>query len=238
MKRWNFSLRGPDLIEPPDWPRWAIYRTTTWKTTWKLRLVLAALLVLLVAATRGWWGPAIGGGLVANSGPCKPDLIVVDNLVSDYELFEKAAALGKLAGPVMVLVPVRSSENDPEKPDPLKGEIVEVMIRQARLQSCTLLPFRLIEPFTLNVARQVGGFVKSHPEIHSVLVVTQALRSRRTRLVYARVLGKLGVAVYTSPVWKDGRPEAWNSTWHGRQDVMLQYLKLIYYELLLFPSRY
>ncbi|MGC9195912.1 MAG: hypothetical protein ACP5IL_10715 [Syntrophobacteraceae bacterium] len=45
-------------------------------------------------------------------------------------------------------------------------QIAQIMIRQARLQPCRILAFRQVEPFTLNVARQVGGFVKSHPDIH------------------------------------------------------------------------
>lgn len=216
---------------------WALYRTTIYKTTWKLRLVVAALFFLIAVATRGWWLPAIGRGLVSEPGACKPDMIVVDNLVSDYTLFKEAGALEKLNGRAMVLVPVRSSDHDPGRPDPVTGEIVGVMIGQARLQSWRLLPFRLVEPFTLNVARQVGRFIEGHRNIHSVLVVTLALRSRRTRLVYGRVLGKLGVAVSTYPVWGSAGREAWAATWHGRQEVVLQYLKLMYYELLLLRLR-
>jgi hypothetical protein len=239
MKRRNSALHGLRLkgVSAANWREWAIYRTTRYKTTWKLRLGLAALLVLLAVATRGGWIPAIARGLVAQPGPCRPDVIVVDNLVSDYMLFKKAGALGKLEGARMVLVPVRSSGKDPDKPDAVTGEIAAVMVRQARLQPCRFLPFREVEPFTLNVARQVGRFIRAHPDIHSVMVVTQALRSRRTRLVYGRVLGKLGVAVCTYPVWGTRRPEAWAATWHGRQEVVLQYLKLFYYELLLFHSR-
>ncbi len=176
--------------------------------------------------------PAVGRGLVSDSGPRKPDLIVVDNLVSDYSLFEKAAALRRLYGAKMVVVFVRSSDKDPLKPDLVAGEIAEVMIRQARLQPCRLLLFRQVEPFTLNVARGLGRFIESHPGIHWVLIVTEALRSRRTRLVYGRVLGKLGVAAGTYPVWAGRGPQNWAATWHGRQDVLLQYMKLVYYEFL------
>lgn len=235
MKRRNprpLELRL-NRIEPAAWRRWAVYRTTTWKTTWKLRLGLTALLLVLALTTRGWWIPAVGRGLVSDSGPRKPDLIVVDNLVSDYLLFEKAAALRKLCGSRMVVVLVRSSDKDPDKPDVVAGEIAEVMIRQARLQPCRLLIFRQVEPFTLNVARVLGRFIETHPTIHSVLVVTEALRSRRTLLVYGGVLGKLGVAVGTYPVWAGRGPENWAATWHGRQEVLLQYLKLLYYEFLM-----
>ena len=236
MKRRNSSARELWLygVEPANWLRWAVCRTTVYKTTWKLRLGLAALLFALIVATRGWWVPAIGRGLVSEAGSCKPEAILVDNLVTDYSLFEKAGELRKPGDARMVLVPVRSSEKDPDKPDLLASEIAEVMIRRARLQPCRLLPFRAVEPFTLNVARQVGRFIQSHPDIHSVMVVTEALRSRRTLLVYGPVLGKLGVSACTYPVWGARRPEAWAATWHGRQDVLLQYLKLFYYRFLLF----
>jgi hypothetical protein len=174
----------------------------------------------------------MGWGLVTDSGPCKPDLILIDNLEPDYLLFEKAEELRKHDRAAMVLVPVVASGRDPEKPGLVPRGVAEVMIRVARLESTELLPFREIEPMTLNAARQVGEFLKSRPNIRSVLVVTDGFRSRRTQLVYSRVLGKSGVVVYTFPVWGTQRPENWATTWHGRQEVMLQYLKLLYYKIL------
>ncbi len=201
---------------------------------WKFHLALTALFLPLIMASRGWWIPEVAWGLVAKPAAFKPDMILVDNLVTDYKLFEKARNLRKLETATTVLVPVRASDRDPDKPDPMGFQIARVMIRQARLQPCRILPFREVEPFTLNLARQVGEFLKSHPDIHSVLVVTQACRSRRTQLVYGKVLGKLGAKVSTYPVWNSDRAGNWAATWHGRQEVLLQYIKLIYYELYLY----
>lgn len=239
MRRGNDLLPAlqPYPVPPPGRFGWAVYRTTTWKTTWKLRLLVSALLLGLFFFTRAWWIPAIGRGLVSEPGPGKPDLILVDNLVSDYKLFKKAGELMKDDGVRMVLVPVRSSHWDPDEPDRMAGEITQIMIRDARLPACRLLPFRQAEPFTLHVARRVGRFLQSHRDIHSVLIVTEGFRSRRTRLVYGRVLGKFGVTVCTYPVWGSRGPKSWAKTWHGRQEVVLQYLKLLYYEFLMFPSR-
>ncbi len=231
--------KGNDLLfaMPSGRFDWAVYRTTTWKTTWKLRLLLSALLLGLIFLARAWWIPAIGRGLVSEPGPGKPDLILVDNLVSDDRLFKKAGELLKGDGVKMVLVPVRCSNRDPDEPDRMAGEITRIMIRDARLPSCRLLPFRQAEPFTLHVARRVGRFIGSQRDIHSVLIVTEGFRSKRTRLVYGRVLGKFGVSVCTYPVWGSRGPESWAKTWHGRQEVLLQYLKLFYYEFLLFHLR-
>lgn len=212
--------------------RWLVYRTTVYKTTWKLRLGLVCFLLILAAATRAWWVPAIGWGLVMDSGPCKPDLIVVDNLDRDYLVFEKAGQLKNIDGARIVLVPVKASGQDPDKSGLVPREIAKVMIRAARIESTELLPIREIEPITLHAALQVGEFVKSKPAIRSVLVVTDGFRSSRTQLIYSHVLGKMGVAVFTCPVWGAQRPENWASTWHGRQTVFLQYLKLLYYKIL------
>jgi hypothetical protein len=213
---------------------WLVYRTTVYRTTWKLRLGVVGLLVILGAATRAWWVPAIGWGLVTDSGPCKPDLIVVDNLDRDYLVFEKAGELKKIDGARVVLVPVKAYGDDSREPDLVPREIAKVMIRAARLQSPVLLPIREVEPITLHAALQVRRFVKSKPAIRSVLVVTDGFRSRRTQLIYSHVLGKMGVAVFTCPVWGAQRPENWASTWHGRQTVFLQYLKLSYYKIVVF----
>ena len=214
--------------------RHLIYRTATYRTTWKLRLGLLGFLLILVVPTRGSWVPAIGWGLVRDSGPCKPDLILIDNLESDYLLFEKAEELQRIDGPGMVLVPVKASGEDPGKPDRVPGKIAEVMIRVSRLQSAEILPFAEIEPVALNAALQVGEFLRSKPNIRSVLVVTDGFRSRRTYLIYSHVLGELRVVVYTLPAWGIERPENWATTWHGRQKVVLQYLRLLYYSILVF----
>jgi hypothetical protein len=214
--------------------RHLVYRTATYRTTWKLRLGLLGSLLILVVFTRGSWVPAIGWGLVRDSGPCKPDLILIDNLEPDYLLFEKAEELRRIDGAGMVLVPVKASGEHPGKPDRVPGEVAGVMIRVSRLQSTEILPIAEIEPITLNAARQVGEFLRSKPGIRSVLVVTDGFRSRRTYLTYSHVLGKLGVVVYTFPVWGIERPENWATTWHGRQKVGLQYLKLLYYYIFVF----
>lgn len=217
-----------------EWRRLLVYRATVYKTTWTLRIGLLAIFLALAVSTRGWWVPALGWGLVSRSGPCKPDLIVVDNLEPSYLDFEKAAELEKIDGAKIVLVPVTAATPASNRPGLVSGGVAEVMIRAARLQSTVILPFREIEPYTLNAARQVAAFLKARSDIHSVLVVTEGFRSRRTQLVYSRVLGKIGVAVDTYPVWGTKRPETWAATWHGREEVFLQYLKLFYYKAVVF----
>jgi len=215
-----------------SWRRCLIYRTTTYKTTWKLRLAILSLVLILAMTTRGWWGPAIGWGLVTDSGFCEPDLILIDNLDIDYLLFEKAEELMKHCGAATVLVPVTASGQDPERPGLVPRGIAEVMIRVAHLESTELLPIREIEPITLNAARQVGEFLKSRPDVHSVLIVTGGFKSKRMQLIFSSVLGQMGVVAYCFPVWGTKRPENWTASWHGVQEVLLQYLKLAYYRAL------
>jgi hypothetical protein len=200
---------------------------------WKLRIGLLALFLIVAASTRGWWIPALGWGLVSDSGPCKPDLILVDNLEPDYLAFEKAAELERIDGARMVLVPVTADGRDSKKPGLVASGVADVMIRAARLQSTEILPFRQIEPLTLNTARQVAAFLKPRRDIRSVLVVTDGFRSRRTQMIYSSVFSKIGISTYTCPVWGTKHPDNWAATWHGRQEVLLQYLKLFYYEIIL-----
>lgn len=205
-------------------------RKTGYRTTWKLRLLAAGVLLILTAGTRGWWAPLVGWGLVSDTGVGKPDLILVDNLDLDYQLFETAARLNQSGVGRAVLIPVFTSRQDSATPEEFSLEIVKAMCRVAHLESAQVIPITAIEPITLNAARQVGDFLKG-TETGRVLLLTSGFKSRRLHLIFSKVLGELGIETYCLPVWGSQRPETWASTWHGIQEVLLQYAKLLYYRL-------
>ncbi len=134
-----------------NWESWKgqlIYRTTTRKTTWKFRLLVVALLLVLSAATHRWWVPALGWGLVSDSRIEKPDLILIDNLDPNYLLFEKAGDMKRRGLNTYVLVPVSASGQDPERPGLVARKIVEAMIEVAHLDWVELLHIQATEPTT------------------------------------------------------------------------------------------
>jgi hypothetical protein len=210
-----------------SWQRHFFYRKESIKTTWKFRLELFMLVMLLMSMTRGFWMLQIGQSLVCTEEMSPSDVILVENFDPHYLVFERAAALHKAGFAARVLVHTDAS-GDPEKANPVSQGITELMSQMARLQNPTILPIRIVEPISLNAAYQIRDFLlKEH--LRSVIVVTDGFRSQRSALVYHAVLDPTGIKVSCMPVFGEKTPEDWAVTWHGVQQVAEQLLKLQYY---------
>lgn len=173
----------------------------------------------------GW----LAQGLVHQGGLEKSEVLVIENFDPDYLLFEKARDLVAQGWASRVLVPVESS-SAPGKPGVVSQGIAELMARVAGLPDPELLPVRQAEPISLTVARLVRDKL-SNQGAHSVIVVSPAFRSKRSFLVWESVLRPVGIRLAVVPVFGSKTPQNWHETWHGRQEVVLQWLKLIYYRL-------
>src|SRR5262245_45502090 len=95
------------------WSRHFFYRKESIRTTWKCRLALLLLSMLLVSVTRGFWMLKIGQSLVCTEEIRPSDVLLVENFNPDYLVFERAAALHKMGLAARVLVPTAASR-DPE----------------------------------------------------------------------------------------------------------------------------
>ena len=214
----------------PVLERQLVPRATTYRSVWKQRLLVVAILIVFPVASCEWWVPGLGRSLVCDSQFDRPDLIIIDNLDSDYLLFEKAVDLKALGVCERVLVLVQASGRNPEKPNLVSREIVDVMVRVAGLDGTEIIPIKQLEPITLNTARQVGDFLKG-ADVKTVLILTSGFKSKRIYLVFKKALGEVGIDAYCLPVWGARTPENWANSWHGIQEVVLQYIKLAYYRL-------
>jgi hypothetical protein len=210
-----------------QWQRHFFYRQESLKTTWKFRLALLMLIVLLGSVTRGFWMSRIGQSLVCTEEIAPSDVILVENFDPHYLVFERAAALHKAGMAARVLVPTDASR-DPEIPDLVSQGITELMIRMAQLQNPELLSIRISEPISLNAAYQIRDFLTTE-HLRSVIIVTDGFRSKRSSLIYHAVLDPAGIKVGCVPVFGQTTPRNWTKTWHGIQDVTEQFLKLQYY---------
>lgn len=218
------------------WKRQMVYRTTCCRITWKLRLLLAVLILLLPIATRGWWATPLGSSLVCNMSIEKPDLILIDNLDTNYLLFEKARDLEKKGCGAPVLVPVSASRDNPETLNLVSQEFAEVMIRLARIAKVQIIPVKHEEPITLNTARHVSDHIRGS-NIRTVLVLTSGFKSKRIHLIFQQVLAEVGIQAYCLPVWGAHRADNWMESWHGIEEVLMQSLKLAYYRLWVLKGR-
>src|SRR5712691_9662921 len=140
------------------WHRHFVYRTESLRTTWKLRLAVLLIVLLVAFVTRGAWVRTVGRSLVCAETIGPSDVILVENFDPDYLVFERAAALHNAGVAPRVLVPTEAT-GEPARPSPVSQGIAEVMARVARLQDLELIPIQKIEPISLNAAYQIRDFL-------------------------------------------------------------------------------
>jgi hypothetical protein len=191
------------------------------------------VVIVLVALTHGWWAPALGGSLTCREDVGPSDIIVVENFDPSYLLFERAAALQRAGLSARVAVPVDTSP-DTQAPNLISAGIADLMARVARIQNVEIIRIYETEPVALKATSQITEFL-ARERLRSVIVVTPGFRSRRSSLVYEAALQRAGIRLYCVPVFGYHTRENWMDTWHGRQDVIQQFLKLQYYRFYILP---
>jgi len=213
-----------------SWHRYFFYRKQVTKTTWRFRI--AALLLMTVAfyVTGPKWLPLIGESLVCRGQPNPADVIVIDNLESDYLAFELAGQLVSEGLSRHVLIPIQVGRNGRD-PNLVSRRFVEVMSEVAGLKTPEVVGVRHTEPFSLNVAKQVRERLRGS-SVESILVVSPLFRSKRTGLIYQSVFGPVGIKVYCVPTRQSRNQSNWWKTSHGVQNVALEFMKLQYYRFL------
>lgn len=203
----------------------------TVRRTWRGVFIAALVCIVAVYASRRVWLEAIGEGLVCESSKPTVNAIVIDNFDHDYWLFRASADLQRHSG-MMVFVPIPAYENG--ELALAANEIANAFARVARLSDWEIIPIRQQEPISLNTAYQVRDFLKKRG-VSSVTLISYSFRSKRSNVVYRSVLGGSGIAVSCLPVPDTLTPETWTHSWHGIQEVGLQFMKLQYYRFWVVP---
>jgi hypothetical protein len=225
-------------MSPSAWRRrWLPYivvRQEVWKTTWAFRVVAIGLLYLITQVTSPIWTRAVAESLVCPAEDvAHVDAVLIDDLeATNYLVFERARILREAGVTSRVLVPVDVTADGTRST--VEAAFVQTLARLSRVGDIETVPVAKAEPISLNVALDVRRFL-THNGIKSVAVVPQALRSERSMLIYRAVLEPAGVATYCQPAWGTRTPVNWIRTWHGVQDVALQFLKLQYYRFYVLP---
>ena len=217
------------------WTRHFVYSTQSRRTTWKLRFGVLGVVLITAVLSRGYWTRSLALSLVCADAVRASDAVLVENFDPTYLLFEQAAALQTAGLARRAIIPVDASAADPRVAELVSREIATLMARVARLHDVELIPAQDIEPISLNVAFQIRDVIGAEG-VRSVIVVAPAFRSRRSFLVYQKVLRTAGIEVHCLPVTTAGhRPDNWTHTWHGVQEFTEQFVKLVYYRVYVLP---
>jgi hypothetical protein len=169
----------------------------------------------------------IGRCLVCETELLPADLIIVDNLETDYLAIERAGELRNGGFARRVLIPVQLSRNG-KYPNLVSRRFAEVMCEVAGIESPEIVAVKHEEPYSLNVAKQVVERLRSQ-SLSSVIVVSPAFRSERTFRIYQEIFAASGTNLYCVPSRQGRNPNNWWKSTHGVQEVVLEFLKLQYY---------
>lgn len=217
------------------WARYFVTRKEVVKTTWTFKAALVVVLVLVVYLTESFWTQSVAGSLICEHTERleRADALLIDDFESDYSLFGRTRQLQDAGFGPLAIAPVNVVNGSIST---VSEAVVDALARLARLGNLKMVPVSDVEPISLNTALHVRQFVKENG-IASVTVVTPAFRSRRSMMIYAAVLNPAGVSTQCVPVYGRGMQE-WTRTWHGMQDVALQFAKLQYYRWYVLPFRF
>jgi hypothetical protein len=96
------------------------------------------------------------------------------------------------------------------------------------------IPITVIDPVTLNSARQVAEYCRSQG-IARVIIVPSRYHSRRSTLSYRRYMAPLGIELRSAPPAGGLRPDNWWRTKDGVLAITQEYVKLLYYRTFVLP---
>jgi hypothetical protein len=207
------------------WRGWMLKKKLVTVTTWKFRIIALLVIASLLYATYPAPLVAIGRSLVHQEKLEPADLILLENFDSDYSVFAAGENLVREGYSSRVLVPVQATEQTA-----VETGFAEVLSRVVGIEKYEVLPVRYSEPISLNVARQIADFAATEG-VRSIIVVSPRFRSARSYLVYRSIFTPRGIRVQGLAADSSRSPGDWWHSWHGVQDIGLEYGKLLYYRL-------
>jgi hypothetical protein len=219
----------------PGWLSLFVRRKESLQTTWTLRILVVAVSIALAVGTKGFWTPRLAASLTCAEDIAPSDALLLENFDPEYLVFERASALVASGVGRRVFVPV-PVEGDLARrmPNRVSAGLAELMARIARLPAIELVPITQEEPITLNVAHQLREHL-TREGVRTLTVVSPSFRSRRSMLIYSTAFAP-DINVRCVPVHGLTTATNWADTWHGIQDVGLQFVKLQYYRYWIFAS--
>jgi len=210
------------------WRSHFFYRKEVWKTTWKFKLAIVALILILPILTRRIWSVSMAQSLVCAETSSPSDALLLENFDTDYLVFERAEALRRAGVASRILVPIIGVRKEYFS-NSYQVDFARAMARVAKLPDIEPVPVpNRDEPISLNAAKQIRDFLVQE-KIRSVVVVSPGFRSRRSELIYTTIFAPSDIRVGCVPTLGTTTPETWTQTWHGVQEFAEQFLKLQYY---------
>lgn len=215
----------------------ALRRVEVTRTTWRFRALVAAVLAVVVVVPGRMWLTGIAASLVLEEPLKRADLILAEAAVlPDPHVAAHAALLYRegYAPRIAMVHYVRTRRLDDagiELPRSLE-QLLQTYWKDAGLDSARVesVPVEVVDPVTLNTARQVAEYCRREG-IRRVILVSMRFHSRRSTLSYRRFMRPLGIEVLSQPAPTGLQIDTWWKTKDGVLLVGQEYIKWLYYRL-------
>jgi len=89
-----------------DWRQHFFYRKEVWKTTWKFKLAVLALIFITLTTTAEIWDAPLAQSLICDQTSNPSDALLLENFDPDYLVFEQAETLRRAGVASRFLVPM------------------------------------------------------------------------------------------------------------------------------------
>lgn len=215
----------------------SVHRTTVWKTTWRFRLLLLVVLLVVSVSCGPFWLTQAGATLVERDSIEHADAILVDVTVAPSLSAMREASRLSQAGYAPRVLFTRYVQTDRLERVGLQvprdyDAVINLYAADAGLSLATVdtIPIEVIDPVTLNTARQVAVFCQARA-IRSLILVEPLFHSRRSALTYAHFLAPLGIHSISQPVESGLLVTNWWRTKDGWLSVIEESVKLAYYRV-------
>lgn len=226
------------MMPGPYWSAlrdFAVWRTTVWKTTWRLRLALVGVCLAVFVAPAPVWFEKIGSALVAEDALDHADVVIADVGESpSFTVMQYAARLYRERHADRLLltryIPNEHLEMAGIRIPRLFDEVLRVYTRELGIQDHEVdtIPIAVNHPVTFSTAKQVAAYCRTRT-IRTAILVTSLFHSRRSALSYRRCFDPDGIKLISRPVESGLRVTNWWRTKDGVRTVLQESLQLAYY---------
>ncbi|MEJ5370094.1 MAG: YdcF family protein [Bryobacteraceae bacterium] len=234
----SFASQPPECLRAPQSPchsrgAGATLEPMRSRRRWLLAAFLLASLLAVLWLAR-WRILAAAGAFLVDAAPAHPaDLILLLNGDLDTRPAAAASLWKQNLAPRIAIARSESSRAVQLGLVPNVTDLaVEMLLRDGvPREAISELPFPGGVTSTFDEARALKEWLRVHPAPR-ILVVTNAIHTRRARWIFSRELKDAGVqlAFYAVPD-RRYRLEQWWENEHGFLGVYNEYLKLLYYRL-------
>ncbi|HEY5535936.1 MAG TPA: hypothetical protein VIL99_13505 [Ignavibacteria bacterium] len=206
-----------------------MYEKDVWKLKWRFKFLLIVLFLLIIYFSYPAIFRVTGSFLIADNDNFETaDILFVEEDFSTIEglnLCNDIYTQGKCKDIIFVRINNHTNIFSDEQEDLFVKGVIDSVYKDLPV---SFLNLETEHPFTLNKSKKVLELIRSK-NAKSVIVLTNAFHSRRTRNVYRKIFEHENIKLYTLTYFDRFTDNNWWQTSDGFRMVIPEFLKYGYY---------